>query len=383
MSNKPDESDQPEEPKKLAKSEQPEEPKKPKRPKGYEFGKTLSHRSKEKRGGLEKEWEPQGEPGTLEGELRRYITSMEVRNYAKGSIDGARYRIRPFIEWANERDLSKPEEITLSLLESFQRHLHRHRKSSNGKPLTANTQRGYISVLKLYFAWMTKQKTITANPASELELPRPEKHLQQEALSHNQVRQLLNLPDLADPLGLRDRVILETFYSTGIRRSELTTLEITDLNYERQTLRIRQGKGKKDRTVPLGKNTLVWLTRYLEEARPKLSLHESRSLFLSVYGDPFNPDTLSQMVSRWIRKVEIGRPGSCHLLRHTCATHMLENGADIRYIQQLLGHEKLDTTALYTQGSIIKLKQVHARTHPSELPKDHKNTSDDQNDPVS
>lgn len=353
------------------------------RKKGYEVADGMRGRAPKKRGGLEKEWQPQGEAGTLEGELQRYLASLEVRNYSKGSLDGARYRIRPFIEWANERDLSKPEDITLSLLESYQRHLHRHRKSSNGNPLTANTQRGYISVLKLYFAWMTKQKTITANPASELELPRPEKFLQQEALSHNQVRQLLNLPDLSDPLGLRDRVILETFYSTGIRRSELATLEVTDLNYERQTLRIRQGKGKKDRIVPLGENTLVWLTRYLEEARPKLALHESRSLFLSVYGDPFNPDTLSQMVSRWIRKIEIGRSGSCHLLRHTCATHMLENGADIRYIQQLLGHEKLDTTALYAQVSIVKLKQVHARTHPSELPKADKNTSDDANDPVS
>jgi len=370
MSNKPDESDLPKKPKESNTPKKPAKSEKPKRPKGYEFGKTLSHRSKEKRGGLEKEWVPSGEAGTLEGELKRYIEALTVRNYSEGTIDGARYRIRPFIEWTQERELSAPEEITFTLLESYQRHLHRHRKSRNGKPLAPNTQRGYITVLKLYFAWMTKQKIIAANPASELELPRYEKHLHQDPLTSVQVQQVLNIPDITDPLGLRNRAILETFYSTGMRRRELAQLEITDLNHERRTLRVRQGKGKKDRIVPIGKNSLEWLSRYTDQARPKLLIHHSPALFLTIYGDPFNPDTLSQMVSRTIKQADIGCGGSCHLLRHTCATHMLENDADIRYIQQLLGHEKLDTTALYTQVSITKLQEVHAKTHPSEIPKE-------------
>ncbi|MCF7730283.1 MAG: tyrosine-type recombinase/integrase [Akkermansiaceae bacterium] len=191
--------------------------------------------------------------------------------------------------------------------------------------------------------------------------------LPKEALGLHQVQAVIAVPDVRDPLGIRDRTMLELFYSTGLRRSELARLEIHDLNRERQTLQIRQGKGHKDRVVPVGNRVLAWLERYLDEVRPRLLLDvQQRALFLTSYGDPFNPDVLSRMVSKFIKKAEIERPGSCHLMRHTCATHMLEGGADIRFIQQLLGHEKLETTAIYTQVSIEQLKAVHGKTHPAE-----------------
>jgi integrase/recombinase XerD len=177
----------------------------------------------------------------------------------------------------------------------------------------------------------------------------------------------LKLPDICDPLGIRDRTILELFYSSGIRRSELTRLEITDLNQEHQTLKVRKGKGNKDRVAPVGNCALQWLEKYLEESRPKLALsQDERNLFLTSYGEGCNPDVLSRKVSKFIKQADLGRPGSCHLLRHTCATHMLEGGADIRFIQQLLGHEKLETTSIYTQVIIEQLKAVHAKTHPAE-----------------
>ena len=131
-----------------------------------------------------------------------------------------------------------------------------------------------------------------------------------------------------------------------------------------------KAKGHKDRVVPVGSRALQWLESYLDEVRPRLALDASqRALFLTSYGEPFNPDVLSRMVSKWIRQADIGRPGSCHLIRATCATHMLEGGADIRFIQQLLDHEKLETTAIYTQVSIEQLKAVHGRTHPAETGK--------------
>ena len=133
---------------------------------------------------------------------------------------------------------------------------------------------------------------------------------------------------------------------------------------------MRQGKGHKDRVVPVGSRALEWVVRYLEEVRPRLMLHaQERALFLTSYGEPFNPDVLSRMVSKWLKQADINRPGSCHLIRSTCATHMLEGGADIRFIQQLLGHEKLETTAIYTQVSIEQLKAVHGKTHPAETGK--------------
>jgi integrase/recombinase XerD len=150
-----------------------------------------------------------------------------------------------------------------------------------------------------------------------------------------------------------------------LRRAELCRLELSDLNPERRRLTIRKGKGNKDRVVPVGLRAITWLERYLQEVRPRLCLDtRTQALFLTGYGEAFNPDVVSRMVAGWIKKVT-ARVASCHLLRHTCATHMLEGGADIRYIQQLLGHEKLETTAIYTEVSIKQLQEVHTRCHPS------------------
>ena len=206
---------------------------------------------------------------------------------------------------------------------------------------------------------------ILHNPASEVELPRMEKRLPQAVLTLPEVERLLAVPDVTDPLGIRDRTMLEVFYSCGIRRTELCRIELPDVNTERRTLHVRLGKGKKARVVPIGTRAVHWLEHYLQAVRPRLSLDtRTQALFLTGYGGAFNPDVVSRMVAAWIKQVT-GRVASCHLLRHTCATHMLENGADIRFIQQLLGHEKLDTTAIYTEVSIKQLQEVHARCHPS------------------
>ena len=120
--------------------------------------------------------------------------------------------------------------------------------------------------------------------------------------------------------------------------------------------------------VPVGQRALTWLERYLEKVRPQLQLDpHQHALFLSSYGEAINPDVLGRKVTAYIKQADIGRQGSCHLFRHTCATHMLEGGADIRFIQQLLGHAKLETTQIYTEVSIKQLQEVHARTHPAKL----------------
>jgi integrase/recombinase XerD len=208
---------------------------------------------------------------------------------------------------------------------------------------------------------------LPANPASELEMPKPEKRLPVEVLSIAETLTVLSIPDIHDPLGIRDRAILELFYSTGIRRSELVRLTIADPNREKRLLHVRYGKGRKQRVVPIGGRALVWLTKYLDEVRPRLMIRpEEQGLFLTGYGEPFNADVLSRKISDYIKKAGTGHKGGPHLLRHTCATHLLEGGADIRYIQQLLGHENLETTAIYTEVSVLQLQAVHARCHPAE-----------------
>ncbi len=169
-------------------------------------------------------------------------------------------------------------------------------------------------------------------------------------------------------MGLRDRAILETFYSTGMRRSELMSLSVFDLDRERGTVMIRQGKGKKDRMIPIGERALRWIDRYQTQVRPELVIGRGNAtLFLTQAGEAFTPDRLDAVGARLRRGGRNRQDGSCHLLRHTMATLMLENGADIRYIQAMLGHAELSTTQIYTQVSIRKLKEIHSATHPAKV----------------
>jgi len=337
---------------------------------GYNATKRLRHRDPQSRGGRARDEENRTFNAIQHTfQLPRYLQSLQVRNYSKTTIANRYADLVTFTEWTQQRSLTKSNSITKLHLESYQRHIWRHRKQ-NGKPLAISSQRQRLGAVKDLFKYLTKHNHIPANPASELELPRAEKRLPQQALSHQEIKLILNYPDTTDPLGIRDRAILELLYSTGIRRTELTNLQLTDLNPERQTLQIIQGKGNKDRVVPVGKTTLTWLEKYLDEVRPLLLTNASeKSFFITSYGESFHPDVISRQVSKHIQQAEIGRSGSCHLLRHTCATHMLEGGADIRFIQQLLGHEKLETTAIYTKVSIEQLKAVHSESHPSEARK--------------
>jgi integrase/recombinase XerD len=302
-----------------------------------------------------------------------YLAALQARNYSADTVSTRSDDLKLFLAWAAERDLTRASQVTRPILEAYQQGLWRHRKA-NGQPLGWGTQRQRLSGLKDWFKWLTRQNVILHNPASELELPRKEKRLPATALTLAQVAQLMAIPDTSDPLGVRDRAILELFYSTGLRRAELCKLELSSLNPTRRTLTVRRGKGHKDRVVPVGAQALVWVNRYLAEVRPRLCLDaREQALFLTGFGGGFCPTVLSYRVSGWLER--IGGKGSCHLLRHTCATHMLEGGADIRYIQQLLGHESLETTAIYTEVSIRQLLEVHARCHPSaQLPTTEKNT---------
>ncbi len=337
------------------------------RPRGYRTVEWLRRRAPEARGGQQKP-DPGFEraPGGLAALADEYLQWMRERHYAEGSIAARRIELTDFLRWADARDIRRPEEATRTVLEGYQRHLAQARKA-NGHPLSIATQRARLGSLLQLFRWLCKRGLLPANPAADLDRPRAEHRLPQEALTRSEVETLLGVPDVADPLGVRARAILETFYSTGLRRSELVRLELDDLNRERRTLRVRLGKGRKDRVVPIGRRALGWVEKYLDDVRPLLRLDPGqRALFLTSYGEAFSPHVLSRQVSEMFKKAGIARPGSCHLLRHTCATHLLEGGADIRYIQQLLGHEKLETTAIYTEVSILQLQAVHTRCHPAE-----------------
>jgi len=183
-------------------------------------------------------------------------------------------------------------------------------------------------------------------------------------LSLDEMEAVLRQPDVSRVEGLRDRAILETFYATGMRRMEVANLKVYDIDRERGSVMIRQDKGKKDRHTPMSERALGWIGKYVPEARPWLLTASDDGTVFPEDGAAFERLRLTTLVRGYIRKAEIGKTGGCHLFRDTVATPMLKNGADIRVIQEMLGHAKLTTTELYTRVSINLLKQVYLATHP-------------------
>ena len=302
--------------------------------------------------------------------LAEYLAWLRVRNYSEATGRNRAHYVGDFIKWAHERGLGRPSEVTKPVLESYQRWLFHYRKA-DGKPLSVPSQLQRLLPVRAWFKWLCRQNHLQANPAADLDLPRAEKRLPKHILNAAEAERVLAVPDLAggDPLALRDRALLEVLYSTGMRRMEAINLKLHDLDPERGTVMVRQGKGRKDRMIPMGARAFAWVARYVEEARPRLLAGpDDGTVFLTNLGTPLEPGRLTQLVRDVIDAAEIGKRGSCHLFRHTCATLMLEGGADVRFIQQQLGHAKLETTQIYTQVSIRTLKEVHTRTHPAALP---------------
>jgi integrase/recombinase XerD len=307
------------------------------------------------------------DPQGLAAYVMRYLDWLKIHNYAAPTVQNRQSYLGVFVAWCAERGLVSPKEITKPILERYQRSLYIHRKG-NGEPLTFRAQHARLVPVRAFFKWCAKQNYLLYNPASEIELPRLEQRLPKHVLTTSEVEQVLAQPDTSEAMGLRDRAILETFYSTGMRRSELMGLGLFDLDRERGTVMIRQGKGKKDRMIPIGERALRWIDRYQTRVRPELVIERGNTtLFLTQAGEAFTPDRLTQLVRGYVEAANTGKHGSCHLLRHTMATLMLENGADIRYIQAMLGHAELSTTQIYTQVSIRKLKEIHSATHPAKV----------------
>ena len=287
------------------------------------------------------------------------------------------HAVSRFIVWADERSITRPQDVTRALIERYQRHLFHYRKR-DGQPLSIGAQLNVLTAIKRWCAWLARQHHILYNPAAELELPRAPKALPRTLLSVAQIDALMAGCELATVEGLRLRAVMELLYSTGIRRFELTGLKSYEVDTVRGSVMVRLGKGAKDRLVPLGERASRWVEKYLQEARPELAARASplsptrtreaeHTLFLNNRGDPYDPRKLGDAVKRQMQQAGIDTAGACHLFRVACATHMLENGADIRFIQTLLGHAKLDTTQIYTQVSLAKLKEVHTATHPARL----------------
>ena len=299
--------------------------------------------------------------------MREFLDAAKAKGVRQTTITYRHRALRRFILWCAERGIAHANEVTLPIIERYQRHLYHYRKR-DGEPLSWSSQRAEVVPLKSFFQWATRSHHILTNPASDIELPRQAMRIPRHVFSIAEIETIMNQTDIGTPQGVRDRAMLETLYSTGIRRSELVNLNERDIDLVRGTLLVIEGKGRKDRMVPLGSRACAWIARYRDEVRPDLvATDDERALFLNDYGQRHVRNALGDLVKRYIGQAGFAVPGSCHLFRHAMATHMLENGADVRYIQAMLGHANLNTTQIYTKVSITKLQQIHAATHPARL----------------
>jgi len=306
------------------------------------------------------------DPHSLAELITSHLAGLAATNYATSTVRSRRTSLRHFLTWAQARGLTQPRQLSLAVLEQYQQALSTLRKP-DGRRRSWGTQAEQLVALKGFLRWCTRTHVLRHNPAQELLLPKRPQRLPRTVLSVSEVERVLAQCDVSEPLGLRDRALLETLYSTGIRRLEAIQLSLTDLDPDRGVLLVREGKGQRDRVVPIGTRALRWIDRYLDDARPRLVVPPDPGiLFLTRRGRGLRPNRLTERVHHYVSLAGLGKQGSCHVFRHTMATLLLEHGADVRHVQEILGHAHLSTTARYTHVAIATLKRVHQRTHPAE-----------------
>lgn len=304
------------------------------------------------------------DPHGLAAHVGRHLAWLKARGYAVDGLWTRRADLKEFCDWCAQREVTRPEHLNRTVVDLYQRYLSQ-RPKADGELLSRDTQGKKLLTVAKYCRWLARERLVAYDPAAELELPRAGVRLPKAVLTAEEAERVLAVPDPATVLGLRDRAMLETLYATGIRRSELIRLDLEHVELARGVLAVRHAKGDKDRFVPLGDRTAAWIRVYLAESRPRLLVDpDEKAVFLSVRGLRMNNHYLTEVVAKALEASGVGKKGGCHLFRHTAATLMLEGGADLRFIQQMLGHASVETTQVYTRVTLDKLRSVHAATHP-------------------
>ncbi len=311
-----------------------------------------------------------GDPADPEGfsaVASDWLEWLGAHNYAHMTLVDHSYWLATFAAWAELRGVDRPADVTLPVLEAYQRHVSLRRKP-DGTPLSWSTQARALVALRSFFAWCKKTRRLLSTPAAELVMPRQAHKLPGATLTHAEAEAVLAVPDTGTVIGLRDRAVLELLYATAMRRGELVALDLPDVDLARRWLTLRNTKNRWDRVVPMGTRAAAWLMRYLTDARPHLLLGEDPgAVFLATNGERLGATWLTGQVHRYIEAADVGKSGSCHLFRHSAATLMVEHGADIRYVQELLGHRDLTSTHIYTRVAPERLAAIHAATHPGAI----------------
>lgn len=306
------------------------------------------------------------EPSNLELLQARYLNHLQLLNYSPRTIAAMPSTFKLLARFMAEVKLHDVQALTSTHLLDFQRWLYY-------EPTWKDTARGVasqnrvLSVVRGFFKFLKQEGYTGHDPAAQMLLAREPDALPRNVLTPQEARRIIEAPDVQTALGYRDRTLLEVLYATGIRKNELMNLNVADVNLDEELLRINEGKGGRDRVVPLSGIACSFLESYIKGVRPELLQgNNSRRLFISLRGRPMARNTVGAVVEKYARQAKIKKHVTCHLWRHTCATHLLKNNANLRHVQEMLGHRSLATTERYLRLTIADLKEAHRKFHPRE-----------------
>ncbi len=300
--------------------------------------------------------------------LYRFKEQLKVLNRSPGTITAYSRHIETFWKLSGVTDVKA---VDRDVIEKYAAFLYDYR-NENGEPYKAFTICLKIRAVKRFFGFLTTINEIFIDPTEFIKEPKLERGLPKEILTAKEVKKLLDQPNQGTMIGIRDRTVLELFYGTGIRLDELTKLTIYDVDMEGKYLRINKGKGAKDRVVPLGKHAVRFLREYISKVRTKHTRHNrsQRLLFVNYYGNPLNRQVISIMIHTYTLEAGIKKKVTAHTFRHTFATELIKNGADITAVQKMMGHAYLRTTQIYIRLAGVDVKKDHKKTHPREQDKE-------------
>jgi len=275
---------------------------------------------------------------------------------SRNTLDSYRRDLRQFADWLHKHAGHELLAADQSAIQGYLAHKFRAKAR-------ASSAARLLSSLKRFYRHALRQNMIKTDPTLRIDTPKLPRALP-KTLTEADVESLLLAPQLEQPLGLRDRAMLEVLYASGLRVSELVTLKVPQVSRDMGVVRVL-GKGAKERLVPLGEEALAWIERYLREARPKL-LHGRASdvLFVTSRAAAMTRQSFWHLLKRYALLAGLHKPISPHTLRHAFATHLLNHGADLRVVQLLLGHSDISTTQIYTHVAQERMKQLHAKHHP-------------------
>lgn len=300
----------------------------------------------------------------LQRQWDAFLEAMKVRGYSPATLTSYRSALAVFGAFLGQRGIGDVREVTSSTLQDYQRFLQSRHHA--GWTVLARMQ-----AVRRFYDHLERTQAVLLNPCVGLSSPRIGKRLPKTVLSVEEASKVIESLDPTTAIGMRDRAILEVFYTCGVRLAEMARLLLSDIDLVNGFLRLNRGKGGRDRVVPLGRRAVECLRRYLEEARQKWSppQRNEQALWLGAkppHG-PLKSQAIAVMVKHRGREAGLSRRLTPHVWRHTCATHLVASGASVAYVQRLLGHESLRTTQVYVRTTIREVQETHTLAHPRNL----------------